>query len=65
MFSEQWDEVVRLGETALKLREDPLLKSNLDRARQKLDTIRQQELYDQGISTGQELHRRQGVEPSQ
>lgn len=50
LFSEQWDEVVRLGETALKLREDPLLKSNLDRARQKLDTIRQQELYDQGIS---------------
>ncbi|MDD6928144.1 MAG: hypothetical protein PUI89_02470 [Bacteroidales bacterium] len=50
LFGEQWDEVVRLGETALKLREDPLLKSNLDRARQKLETIRQQELYDQGIS---------------
>ncbi len=50
LFGEQWDEVVRLGETALKLREDPLLRANLDRARQKLDTIRQQELYDQGIS---------------
>ncbi len=50
LFGEQWDEVVRLGEAALKLREDPLLRANLDRARQKLDTIRQQELYDHGIS---------------
>ena len=50
LFGEQWDEVVRLGEAALKLREDPLLRANLDRARQKLQDINLQKEYDQGIA---------------
>lgn len=50
LFREQWDEVVRLGEAALKLREEPHLRANLDRAKLKLDMMRQQELYDQSIS---------------